>query len=268
MYSISIYDEEEYGSRLAGYLERRFINTTVLIRQFTDTEGVDLSCDDVIVISEALYAGLLEKPQRPGLFVVREESMEGEFSRYDPPSQLFQMINMELGTESAARRGMEPEVMLLFSPVAGDRLQDKALELAGHRQGDSLILGMEDLGTGGLEKLCYYIHIREGQIIQHVHELSQSVAACSVIGAPDWFYPLVELSREDLQWFFDLLKEDGSYRNIYLTAGPVAFGQLYPAGVVNRVYLYRTPGKAGAGRCISNMEKLLKADGMRYEILE
>lgn len=268
MYSISIYDEEEYGSRLARYLERKFANTTAYIRQFTDTEGADLSVDDAIVISEALYAHLSEKPQRPGVFLIREEALEGEFSRGDPPSILYQMISAELGTEASGRRNSGPEVVLLFSPMADDDLTEMAVELARHRQGDSLILGMEELGTGGMEKLCYYIHIREKQILQRIRELARPEEACFIIAGPDWFYPLVELSAEDIQWFFQLLKTDGSYRNVYLTAGPLAFGQVYPTGALDRVYLCRRNGNPRADRCMANMEKLLKADGVRYEILE
>lgn len=267
MFSICICDEEEYGSRLARYLERKLVSATVFIRQFTDVTGI--GDDDVVIISEELYETMEEKPDRPGVIVIRRVPAAGEYSRFDPPSLLTAMIEARMGVSPQEGQPRECEISLVFSLVCNGRAKRAALELAQQRYGESLILGMEDLGPGGMEKLCYYIHIREKEIVDRIREICRMEEGCFVIDSPDWFYTLMELSKEDLRWFFDRLRENGSYRNIYLLTGPVAFGPVYQSGAVDRVYISKGgSGKAMVRNCFANMERLLAGDGVRYESLE
>lgn len=267
MFSICICDEEEYGSRLAGYLERKFADTTVFIRQFTDVEGI--GDDDILIISEALYETMEGKPDHPGVIVIRRAPAEGEYSRIDPPSMLVSVISQRIGAVPRGGQACECEINVLFSPVFSGKLIHAALELAGQRYGESLVLGMEDLGPGGMEKLCYYIHIRERQIVSRIREISRAEDGCSIIDSPDWFYTFAELSEEDLQWFITRLKENGSYRNVYLMTGPASFGPVYRSGGIDQVFLCHSNGEKTVIRnCFSNMEKLLESDGVRYESLE
>ena len=83
-------------------------------------------------------------------------------------------------------------------------------------------MGAEDLGYKGIDSeyeesgdmgdLCYYIHLREENILDILQDMLIPKEEVQVLHSPDLYFYLRELTKEDYAWFFDKIKKESPYR--------------------------------------------------------
>lgn len=118
----------------------------------------------------------------------------------------------------------------VFSPVYEEELR----RIAGclMKPGD-LYLGMEDVGDfqndrGNMGDLCYYIGLKDPEVSVRAKEMAAEEDGMWFIDSPPVFYDLLELKEEEYRWFFDRLREEGEWGDIYVGTGSGVFSLLAP----------------------------------------
>ena len=72
---------------------------------------------------------------------------------------------------------------------------------------------------GDMGDLCYYIHLREENILDILQDMLIPKEEVQVLHSPDLYFYLRELTKEDYAWFFDKIKKESPYREVFWGAG-------------------------------------------------
>ena len=67
--------------------------------------------------------------------------------------------------------------------------------------------------------LCYYIHLREEHVMDMMRDMLVREEDIEVLHPPDMYFYLRELTKEDYTWFFDKVRKEGTYREVFWGAG-------------------------------------------------
>ena len=237
-YAISVVEQGEYGRRLVRYLENH-LSPSFHIYYFTSIQTMFSMKEEsaLYLLGEEFYKELQEQKadffmdnRRIILLTWKEE--EKGFCRYHNPEELLEQLEAVLGKKEhgshpGGRASWEStQLTAVYSPVYEDRLIDIT---EGFMQPEDLYLGVEDIGyreeevdseeKGDMGDLCYYIHLREENILNILEEMIVNRKNKRIIYSPDMYFYLRELTREDYKWFFTKLKEAKQYREVFFGAG-------------------------------------------------
>lgn len=233
--TIIVGDKGEYGRRLVRYLEDR-IPPSLHLRRCTCAESF-CSCREAecYLLNTEFYASLPDSMREflsgRKMMLITPEEEEGSFCQYHNPEELLDFINSRTAAPRAGQgtgeaQGVSEEgtpcrITALYSPVYDSELQAIARKFMHE---GSLYLGVEDLGSsdsgrGDMGDLCYYIHLREDNILNILDEMVFKQDGIAFLDSPDMYFYLKELTAEDYRWFFEKLRGEGTYEEIFLGAG-------------------------------------------------
>lgn len=271
MYTIIIGEEEEYGKRLVKYLET-FMDESVRIYSFTHPEAL-LQCEergDCYLLREDFYKKLeewegLEEGNRKRSIIISAEEKQGCFCRYHAPEELVSMIRdmirnqMERKEEGDFQR--RSQVTAIFSPIFDEELMRIAMKYM--KPGD-LYLGMEDIGAasnieGNMGDLCYYIHLKEEQVVEYMEELVREEEERYYLNSPDLYFDLLELTKEEYTWFFQLLKKEKKYAHIYVGLGSGVISHMNLSGIFDRFFVVDSKENIRLHAFCNRLEKVVQA---------
>ncbi len=237
IHTIIIGEEGEYGRRLVRYLENH-LPPSMHVYQFTTMEGV-LSFEekaDIYLLEERFFGRLSDEEkelisrERSHLILLTCKEREDGFCKYHNPGKLLDKIKEILSKENALpETGDEDEysstkITMIYSPIYEENLLKIAKAIM--KPGD-LYLGAEDLGyqvntstnSGDMGDLCYYIHLREENILALLEDMLIEEEDKKILHSPDMYFYLRELTEEDYIWFFDKVKREGHYKEVFWGAG-------------------------------------------------
>lgn len=248
----------EYGRRLIRYLERH-MDKTIRLRHFTqpDQWTADADMGELIIMSRSFFRelsaeGKVSLPDYNVLWITDEEGGEG-YCRFHPPEELKEMALHRLGPADY-QAGYHDFSVYRFNAVFSPAFDLELYALIqSYMQAGDLYLGMEDMGgvyphsaergrsesrylidtekeylsedslsgagKGHMGDLCYYIHLRDSEILFRIKELSVQADGYKLLPAPAVFLPLLELTEDDYLWFFQQLKNESRYTRIYVGLG-------------------------------------------------
>lgn len=230
VYTIIVGEKGEYGNRLVRYLENH-LPASARIRRFTGAQHFVCGREEgeCYLFDELFYEELSEEQKsilsgKEKVILLSLEEKEGYFCKFHNPAELLERMQLPCVRENAAYgTGSDRERMfsVIYSPIFEENLRDMAREFM--EPGD-LYLGVEDLGVSGkncadMGDLCYYIHLREENILKILGEMVSEENGIIFLDSPDMYFYLRELTREDYQWFFDQLKKESVYGDVVLGAG-------------------------------------------------
>ena len=234
--TIIIGEEGEYGKRLVRYLELH-LSSAVRVYHFTTVEGLDSFKEEaeIYLLDERFFEELSEEKQkflkqkRVILLTWREE--EGSFCKYHNPQKLLELLsgfteyNSDSSDLATELEDAPTRLTIVYSPVYEEGLEQIARSFMS--SGD-VYLGAEDLGYkgdsayeegGDMGDLCYYIHLREENILDILQDMLIPNEEIQVLYSPDIYFYLRELTKEDYAWFFDKIKKESPYREVFWGAG-------------------------------------------------
>lgn len=234
--TIIIGEEGEYGKRLVRYLELH-LSSAVRVYHFTTVEGLDSFKEEaeIYLLDERFFEELSEEKQkflkqkRMILLTWREE--QGSFCKYHNPQKLLELLsgfteyNSDSSDLAAELKDAPTKLTIVYSPVYEECLEQIARSFMS--SGD-VYLGAEDLGYkgdsayeegGDMGDLCYYIHLREENILDILQDMLIPNEEIQVLHSPDIYFYLRELTKEDYAWFFDKIKKESPYREVFWGAG-------------------------------------------------
>ena len=250
IHMIMIGEEGEYGRRLVRYLETH-LSTAIRVYHFTTTESF-LAFEeraDIYLLDEAFFQRLSEEKQNvllreKRLILLTAQEEEGTFCKYHNPKKLLDRLSRfsdemedlasredrreeervegrEEGRETARTR-----LTMIYSPVYEEKLKEIARSFM--KEGD-VYIGAEDLGYkenisaygqgSDMGDLCYYIHLREEHVMDRMRDMLVREEDIEVLHPPDMYFYLRELTKEDYTWFFDKVRKEGTYREVFWGAG-------------------------------------------------
>lgn len=234
--TIIIGEEGEYGKRLVRYLELH-LSSAVRVYHFTTVEGLDSFKEEaeIYLLDERFFEELSEEKQkflkqkRVILLTWREE--EGSFCKYHNPQKLLELLsgfteyNSDSSDLATELEDAPTRLTIVYSPVYEEGLEQIARSFMS--SGD-VYLGAEDLGYkgdsayeegGDMGDLCYYIHLREENILDILQDMLIPNEEIQVLHSPDIYFYLRELTKEDYAWFFDKIKKESPYKEVFWGAG-------------------------------------------------
>ena len=234
--TIIIGEEGEYGKRLVRYLELH-LSSAVRVYHFTTVEGLDSFKEEaeIYLLDERFFEELSEEKQkflkqkRVILLTWREE--KGSFCKYHNPQKLLELLsgfteyNSDSSDLATELEDAPTRLTIVYSPVYEEGLEQIARSFMS--SGD-VYLGAEDLGYkgdsayeegGDMGDLCYYIHLREENILDILQDMLIPNEEIQVLHSPDIYFYLRELTKEDYAWFFDKIKKESPYREVFWGAG-------------------------------------------------
>lgn len=234
--TIIIGEEGEYGKRLVRYLELH-LSSAVRVYHLTTVEGLDSFKEEaeIYLLDERFFEELSEEKQkflkqkRVILLTWREE--EGSFCKYHNPQKLLELLsgfteyNSDSSDLATELEDAPTRLTIVYSPVYEEGLEQIARSFMS--SGD-VYLGAEDLGykgdsayeeSGDMGDLCYYIHLREENILDILQDMLIPNEEIQVLHSPDIYFYLRELTKEDYAWFFDKIKKESTYREVFWGAG-------------------------------------------------
>lgn len=238
IHTIIIGEGGEYGRRLVRYLENH-LSVSIRVYHFTTVEAFLLFEDsaDIYLLEQSFFRELPEDKQaffkeQSKLVLLTEQEEEGAFCKYHNPRELLDRLEDLSGAVRSFSETEEDAVQsatrltIVYSPVYDGELKRIAQSLM--KAGD-VYIGAEDLGygekfsehrvSGDMGDLCYYIHLREENILSRLQELLLTEDGIEVLYPPDMYFYLRELTREDYLWFFDKVRRESSYREVFWGAG-------------------------------------------------
>lgn len=250
IHMIMIGEEGEYGRRLVRYLETH-LSTAIRVYHFTTTESFLAFKEraDIYLLDEAFFQRLSEEKQNvllreKRLILLTAQEEEGTFCKYHNPKELLDRLSRfsdemeelarredrreeervegrEKGRETARTR-----LTMIYSPVYEEKLKEIARSFM--KEGD-VYIGAEDLGYkenisaygqgSDMGDLCYYIHLREEHVMDRMRDMLVREEDIEVLHPPDMYFYLRELTKEDYIWFFDKVRKEGTYREVFWGAG-------------------------------------------------
>lgn len=237
IHTIIIGEEGEYGRRLVRYLENH-LPPSMHVYQFTTVEGV-LSFEekaDIYLLEERFFGRLSDEEkelisrERGHLILLTCKEREDGFCKYHNPGELLDKITEVLSKENTSLKiedGGEyssTKITMIYSPIYEENLLGIAKAIM--KPGD-LYLGAEDLGyqvntsanNGDMGDLCYYIHLREENILALLEDMLIEEEDKKILRSPDMYFYLRELTKEDYTWFFDKVKKESHYKEVFWGAG-------------------------------------------------
>ena len=138
----------------------------------------------------------------------------------------FTDYNSDLSDLAAELKDTPTKLTIVYSPVYDEYLEQIARSFMS--LGD-VYMGAEDLGYKGIDSeygeggdmgdLCYYIHLREENILDILQDMLIPKEEVQVLHSPDLYFYLRELTKEDYAWFFDKIKKESPYREVFWGAG-------------------------------------------------
>ena len=238
IHTIVIGEEGEYGRRLVRYLENRLL-PPMRVYQFTTIDKF-LAYEGtaaLYLLEEEFFKQLPEEQKeffakRQSLILLTSQEGEDSFCKYHNPEELLRWITENLSKENSPplREGevnrQQTKLTLVYSPI----YEEKLLEIAKSfmKPGD-LYLGAEDLGympegsvsgmNSDMGDLCYYIHLREEGILRLLEDMLIEEGEIRMLPSPDMYFYLRELTEEDYKWFFEKLRRESPYREVFWGAG-------------------------------------------------
>lgn len=181
--TIIIGEAGEYGKRLVRYLEIH-LSSAVRVYHFTTAEGMVSFKEEaeIYLLDERFFKELSEEKQKflkqKKLILLTWREEQGSFCKYDNPQKLLDMLsdftdyNSDLSDLAAELKDTPTKLTIVYSPVYDEYLEQIARSFMS--SGD-VYMGAEDLGYKGIDSeyeesgdmgdLCYYIHLREENIL-------------------------------------------------------------------------------------------------------
>lgn len=241
IHTIMIGERGEYGRRLVRYLEDH-LPVATRVYHFTTAEAFLLVKDvaDIYLMEQSFFEELPEErraflKEEGKLILLAEQERDDAFCKYHNPQELLEMMEklsgevrdlQEFSKGDEEGVGIQTQLIIVYSPVYDGELKTIAHSMM--RAGD-VYIGAEDLGykepfaesgmNGDMGDLCYYIHLREEDIMSRFQELLIKEEDIEVLYPPDMYFYLRELTREDYLWFFNKVKKESHYRQIFWGAG-------------------------------------------------
>ena len=235
--TIIIGEAGEYGKRLVRYLEIH-LSSAVRVYHFTTAEGMVSFKEEaeIYLLDERFFKELSEEKQKflkqKKLILLTWREEQGSFCKYDNPQKLLDMLsdftdyNSDLSDLAAELKDTPTKLTIVYSPVYDEYLEQIARSFMS--LGD-VYMGAEDLGYKGIDSeygeggdmgdLCYYIHLREENILDILQDMLIPKEEVQVLHSPDLYFYLRELTKEDYAWFFDKIKKESPYREVFWGAG-------------------------------------------------
>ena len=235
--TIIIGEAGEYGKRLVRYLEIH-LSSAVRVYHFTTAEGMVSFKEEaeIYLLDERFFKELSEEKQKflkqKKLILLTWREEQGSFCKYDNPQKLLDMLsdftdyNSDLSDLAAELKDTPTKLTIVYSPVYDEYLEQIARSFMS--LGD-VYMGAEDLGYKGIDSeygeggdmgdLCYYIHLREENILDILQDMLIPKEEVQVLHSPDLYFYLRELTKEDYAWFFDKIKKESTYREVCWGAG-------------------------------------------------
>ena len=235
--TIIIGEAGEYGKRLVRYLEIH-LSSAVRVYHFTTAEGMVSFKEEaeIYLLDERFFKELSEEKQKflkqKKLILLTWREEQGSFCKYDNPQKLLDMLsdftdyNSDLSDLAAELKDTPTKLTIVYSPVYDEYLEQIARSFMS--SGD-VYMGAEDLGYKGIDSeyeesgdmgdLCYYIHLREENILDILQDMLIPKEEVQVLHSPDLYFYLRELTKEDYAWFFDKIKKESPYREVFWGAG-------------------------------------------------
>ena len=211
IHMIMIGEEGEYGRRLVRYLETH-LSTAIRVYHFTTTESFLAFKEraDIYLLDEAFFQRLSEEKQN---VLLREK-------------RLILLTAQEVEGREEGREVTRTRLTMIYSPVYEEKLKEIARSFM--KEGD-VYIGAEDLGYkenisaygqgSDMGDLCYYIHLREEHVMDRMRDMLVREEDIEVLHPPDMYFYLRELTKEDYIWFFDKVRKEGTYREVFWGAG-------------------------------------------------
>ena len=235
--TIIIGEAGEYGKRLVRYLEIH-LSSAVRVYHFTTAEGMVSFKEEaeIYLLDERFFKELSEEKQKflkqKKLILLTWREEQGSFCKYDNPQKLLDMLsdftdyNSDLSDLAAELKDTPTKLTIVYSPVYDEYLEQIARSFMS--LGD-VYMGAEDLGYKGIDSeygeggdmgdLCYYIHLREENILDILQDMLIPKEEVQVLHSPDLYFYLRELTKEDYAWFFDKIKKESPYMEVFWGAG-------------------------------------------------
>ena len=235
--TIIIGEAGEYGKRLVRYLELH-LSSAVRVYHFTTVEGLVSFKEEaeIYLLDERFFKELSQEKQKSlkqkKLILLTWREEQGSFCKYDNPQKLLDMLsgftdyNLDLSDVEAKLKDTPAKLTIVYSPVYDECLEQITRSFMS--SGD-IYMGAEDLGYKGIDSeyeeggdmgdLCYYIHLREENILDILQDMLISKEEVQVLHSPDLYFYLRELTKEDYAWFFGKIKKESSYREVFWGAG-------------------------------------------------
>ena len=235
--TIIIGEKGEYGRRLVRYLEKHLL-PSMRVYQFTTIESF-LSFEGergLCLLEEEFFNALPQSQQelleRDGTLILLTSKESGNsFCKYHNPEKLLCRI-MEFVSKD--RPSVRPEqdvrrqtkLTIVYSPV----YEEKLLEITQtFMRPQDVYLGAEDLGyrpdslaphtDNDMGDLCYYIHLREEAVLNLLEDMLITKNGVRMLPSPDMYFYLRELTGQDYEWFFDKLRLESAYGEVFWGAG-------------------------------------------------
>lgn len=281
--AIVIGEHGEYGRRLVRYLENH-LTLSMRVYQFTTIESF-LSFEGnvgIYLLEESFFEELPQEWREncfeEKLILLTSQEEEGAFCKYHSPEELLCEIMERLFEDRTAGQQKQElrrqvRITMVYSPVYEENLQGIARTFM--KPGD-LYLGAEDLGYmpdsldsqrgGDMGDLCYYIHLREEKVLDILEGMIMEEGGISFLPSPDMYFYLRELTGQDYEWFFEKIKREGKYGEVFWGAGNGFVGNLEVMQYFNRVILVDSRDNPRQNYFCDRLESVMSTGEYRPDI--
>ena len=285
IHTIIIGERGEYGRRLVRYLESH-LSAAIRVYHFTTVEAFLLFKDsaDIYLLEQFFFSELSEDKQsflreESRLILLTYQEEEGTFCKYHNPRELLDRLEDLSGAAQSFSENEEDgrqevtKLTIVYSPVYDGELKEIAQSLM--KAGD-VYIGAEDLGygekvseygvSGDMGDLCYYIHLREENILNRLQEMLITEDEIEVLYPPDMYFYLRELTREDYLWFFDKVRKKSRYREVFWGAGNGFVSDLDLLRCFDRIILVDSRENVRQNLFCNRLEKILNIRASGEEV--
>ena len=285
MFTIVIGEEEqyeEYGRRLVRYLESHWKGPLRIFRHTQPQSLLQTEVADCYLLGEEYREAILGDEEVSGFYrhkevqnreiVISNSEKKGCFCRYHAPAELISLIYDKIPEHSAEmgfrRDTMVPDCQItgIFSPVFHSGL--KRIATSYMHSGD-LYLGMDDMNDfhepgGNMGDLCYFILLKDEEILHHIKEIAEEFQEMYFVEAPEVYFDLLELRDEEYQWFFDRLRREKEYPEVFVGIGCGVLGQGEMLQFFDRIILLDSREDRYQHAFCNHMEKAIQAGGILF----
>ncbi len=269
MLTIHLGVEGEFGRRLLLYLENH-MEKDVRLRHFTKPGQWTGTGEECIVMTHSFFRELSDEMRdhlsEANIIWITEDEKEEGYCCYHPPGELCRLIQSGFlpGAGETDADQAECRFTAVFSPVFDPMLLNYTISCM--QEGD-LCLDLEDTGESRppqsgithMGDLCYYIHLRDPDIIHKLVRLTLKEKGQSIIYAPVFFLPMLEISAEEYRWFFDSLRQGGLYSHVYVVLGCGMFLSRDLLSSMDRLILFGSRDDGRIRHCCESIKQSLQA---------
>lgn len=281
--TIIIGEEGEYGKRLVRYLEMHLLSA-VRVYHFTTVEGVEAFEEEAefYLLDKRFFDELPKEKQRllehDRLILLTWREEEGSFCKYHNPQELLDMLSGFIRNTTALSEvisgpeSVRTELTIIYSPVYDEYLEQMACSFM--LPGD-VYMGAEDLGYRGMDyeyeeggdmgDLCYYIHLREENILDILQDMLIPKGEVQVLHSPEIYFYLRELTKEDYTWFFDKLRKESHYREVFWGAGNGFVANIDMLRFFDRIILIDSRKNRRQNIFCDRLERVLDSNEMEHQ---